>query len=87
VKTGAPDYIAVPASETAETAKHTRPTAPGTATADRPVEVAFTPVKIKQSALANAVAKEVASTMFPRAVLVVIILIQALVIVWLLVRH
>jgi hypothetical protein len=49
--------------------------------------VAFTPVKVKQSALANAVAKEVASTMFPRSVLVVIILIQALVIVWLLVRH
>ena len=53
----------------------------------QPVEVAFTPVKVKQSAIANAVAKEVASTMFPRSVLVVIILIQAVVIVWLLVRH
>jgi len=49
--------------------------------------VAFTPVKVKQSDLANAVAKEVASSLFPRSVLVAIILIQALVIVWLLVRH
>jgi len=48
--------------------------------------VAFTPIKAKQSALANAVAKEVASSMFPRSVLVGIILIQAVVIVWLLVR-
>lgn len=48
--------------------------------------VAFTPIKVKQSALANAVAKEVASSMFPRSVLVGIILIQAAVIVWLLVR-
>ena len=48
--------------------------------------VAFTPVKVKQSALANAVAKEVASTLFPRSVLIAIIVIQALVIVWLLVR-
>jgi carbon monoxide dehydrogenase subunit G len=49
--------------------------------------VAFTPVKIKQSALANAVAKEVASNLFPRSVLVGIILIQAAVIVWLLLRQ
>ena len=49
--------------------------------------VAFTPVKVKQSALANAVAKEVASSLFPRSVLVGIILIQAVVIVWLLLRH
>lgn len=48
--------------------------------------VAFTPVKVKPSALANAVAKEVASSLFPRSVLVGIILIQAAVIVWLLVR-
>lgn len=48
--------------------------------------VAFTPIKVKQSALANAVAKEVASSMFPRSVLIGIILIQAAVIVWLLVR-
>jgi hypothetical protein len=47
----------------------------------------FTPVKTKQSDLANAVAKEVASSLFPRSVLVAIILIQALVIVWLVVRH
>jgi carbon monoxide dehydrogenase subunit G len=49
--------------------------------------VAFTPVKAKQSDLANAVAKEVASSLFPRSVLVAIILIEALVIVWLAVRH
>jgi carbon monoxide dehydrogenase subunit G len=48
--------------------------------------VAFTPVKLKQSALANAVAKEVARSLFPRPVLVGIILIQAAVIVWLLLR-
>jgi carbon monoxide dehydrogenase subunit G len=84
VKTGAPSYIAVPPSESAETVKQTPPTPPGSAPA---APIAFTPVKVKQSALANAVAKEVASTMFPRSVLVVIILIQALVIVWLLVRH
>jgi carbon monoxide dehydrogenase subunit G len=52
-----------------------------------PVPVVFTPVKVKQSDLANAVAKEVASGMFPRSVLVAIILIEALVIVWLLLRH
>jgi uncharacterized protein len=72
------------------------PTAPATEPAARPaaaatpaapLAVAFTPVKTKQSALANAVAKEVASSMFPRSVLVAIILIEALVIVWLLLRH
>jgi carbon monoxide dehydrogenase subunit G/uncharacterized protein YjbJ (UPF0337 family) len=52
-----------------------------------PERAAFTPVKTKQSALANAVAKEVASTLFPRSVLVGIILLQAAVIVWLLLRH
>jgi carbon monoxide dehydrogenase subunit G len=52
-----------------------------------PVAPVFTPVKTKQSDLANAVAKEVASSLFPRSVLVAIILIQALVIVWLAVRH
>jgi hypothetical protein len=64
--------------------------APANATAEpgKPVDaVAFTPVKVKQSDLANAVAKEVASSLFPRSVLVAIILIQALVIVWLLLRH
>jgi carbon monoxide dehydrogenase subunit G len=57
--------------------------------AARPPEpqVAFTPVKVTQSAVANAVAKEVASTLFPRSVLVTIILLEALVIVWLLLRH
>jgi uncharacterized protein len=48
--------------------------------------VAFTPVKIQPSALAKSVAKEVASTMFPRSVLVVIIALQAAVIAWLLLR-
>jgi len=59
------------------------PAAPSPPAGPTPV-VAFTPVKTKQSALANAVAKEVASSMFPRSVLVAIILIEALVIVWLL---
>jgi carbon monoxide dehydrogenase subunit G len=57
------------------------------APAPAPPPVAFTPVKVKQSDLANAVAKEVASSMFPRSVLVAIILVEALVIVWLLIRH
>jgi hypothetical protein len=48
--------------------------------------VAFTPVKTKQSALANAVAKEVASSLFPRSVLVAIIVVEAIVIIWLLAR-
>jgi carbon monoxide dehydrogenase subunit G len=52
-----------------------------------PAPVAFTPVKVKQSALANAVAKEVASTLFPRSVLVAIIVLEAVIIVWLLLRH
>lgn len=49
--------------------------------------VSFTPVKVKQSALANAVAKEVASSLFPRSVLVAIIVLEAIVIVFLLLRH
>ena len=61
--------------------------APAPAAAPAPSPVSFTPVKTKQSALATAVAKEVASTLFPRSVLVGIILIQAAVIVWLLLRH
>jgi uncharacterized protein len=52
-----------------------------------PAPVAFTPVKVKQSALANAVAKEVASSLFPRSVLVAIIVLEAVVIAWLLLRH
>ena len=66
------------------------PAAPAASDAPAPTAadpVAFTPVKVKQSALANAVAKEVASSLFPRSVLVGIILIQAAVIVWLLLRH
>jgi carbon monoxide dehydrogenase subunit G len=69
----APSAVAAPAAAVA----------PAAAAPPAPV-VAFTPVKTKQSALANAVAKEVASSMFPRSVLVAIILIEALVIVWLL---
>ena len=57
------------------------------APAAAPPVIAFTPVKTKQSALANAVAKEVASSLFPRSVLVAIIVLEALVIVWLAVRH
>ena len=48
--------------------------------------VEFTPVKVTQSALARSVAKEVASTMFPRSVLIAIIVIQSAVILWLLLR-
>lgn len=48
--------------------------------------VAFTPVKVEPSALAKSVAKEVARTLFPRSLLVAIILIQFAVIVWLLLR-
>lgn len=49
--------------------------------------VAFTPVKVTQSAVANAVAREVASSLFPRSVLVAVILIEAVIIVLLLLRH
>jgi len=63
------------------------PAAPAPVPAAAPPVIAFTPVKTKQSALANAVAKEVASSLFPPKVLVTIILIQFLVIVWLLLRH
>ena len=75
---------ATPAVVAAPALAMTSPT-PSTATAT-PI-IAFTPVKTRQSALANAVAKEVASSLFPRSVLVAIILIEALVIVWLVVRH
>jgi uncharacterized protein len=66
------------------------PAAPASATAPAvapaTTSVAFVPVKTKQSALANAVAKEVASSLFPRSVLVAIIVLEAIVIIWLLVR-
>jgi len=61
--------------------------APPATTTTPPVAAAFTPVKTKQSDLANAVAREVASSLFPRKVLVAIIVLQAIVIVWLAVRH
>jgi carbon monoxide dehydrogenase subunit G len=63
------------------------PSVPGPSASPAAPPVEFTPIRTKQSALANAVAKEVASTLFPRSVLVGIILIQAAVIVWLLLRH
>jgi carbon monoxide dehydrogenase subunit G len=74
----------VVAVATAATPAPTKPAAPPVTA---PIAVPFTPVKVTQSAVANAVAKEVASSLFPRSVLVAIILIEALVIVWLLVRH
>jgi len=88
--TAGPGPAAVPATPppTEPVAAPARAAAgPATATATAAPVVAFTPVKTKQSALANAVAKEVASSLFPRSVLVAIILIEALVIVWLLLRH
>ncbi|HEX4418464.1 MAG TPA: carbon monoxide dehydrogenase subunit G [Kofleriaceae bacterium] len=88
VATSAEATPAAPAA--AEPAKPAAPTVvPPAVTAAPPpaTPVVFTPVKAKQSDLANAVAKEVASSMFPRSVLVAIILIEALVIVWLLLRH
>ncbi|HET9627791.1 MAG TPA: carbon monoxide dehydrogenase subunit G [Kofleriaceae bacterium] len=67
----------------AKAAAKAAPTAKPAASA---APVAFTPVKVKQSDLANAVAKEVASSMFPRSLLVAIILVEAAVILWLLLR-
>jgi uncharacterized protein len=66
-----------PAPAVAETSEPAAPAKPA---------VAFTPVKTDPSVLAKSVAKEVASTMFPRSVLVAIIAIQFAVIVWLLLR-
>jgi carbon monoxide dehydrogenase subunit G len=66
------------------------PVAPAEAQETKPVEtppaVEFTPVRVKQSAIAKSVAKEVTSSLFPRSVLVAIILIQTAIIIWLLVR-
>jgi len=96
VKTDSPTYIDEAAFDAArrarqaaaDAAKSAAPAAAApTATAPAAPAVAFTPVKVKQSALANAVAKEVASSLFPRSVLVAIILLEALVIVFLLLRH
>jgi hypothetical protein len=92
----AAEHVPVPAADAAEPASQVARTSSGVARpAGTPVDpappaapaaIAFTPVKVKQSALANAVAKEVASSLFPRSVLVAIIVIQAAVIVWLLLR-
>jgi hypothetical protein len=62
------------------------PVAPPAPVAPPSPAVEFTPIKVEQSALAKSVAKEVASTLFPRSVLVAIIAIQAAVIAWLLLR-
>ncbi len=72
-----------PAPEPAPAAKAEAPPAP--AEPEKPA-VAFTPVKVQPSALAKGVAKEVASALFPRSVLVAIILVQGAVIAWLLLR-
>jgi hypothetical protein len=90
VRSAAPPAPAPAASKPAvavATAATPAPTKPAAPPVTAPIAVPFTPVKVKQSAVANAVAKEVASSLFPRSVLVAIILIEALVIVWLLVRH
>jgi carbon monoxide dehydrogenase subunit G len=75
--------LASPAIVDAETAAPAAAPAPAAPT--RPV-VEFTPIKADPSALARGVAKEVARTMFPRSVLVAIIVVQSAVIAWLLLR-
>jgi uncharacterized protein len=83
-----PATVAAEAIDTASSGAGAGPDESGTAgSSAAPSAPTFTPVRTKQSQLANAVAKEVASTLFPRSVLVGIILIQAAVIVWLLLRH
>jgi carbon monoxide dehydrogenase subunit G len=75
-----------PVATEAATSATTPLAAPVPAVAPATPSVAFVPVKTKQSALANAVAKEVASSLFPRSVLVAIIVVEAIVIIWLLAR-
>jgi carbon monoxide dehydrogenase subunit G len=90
VRSAAPPAPAPAAAKSAvamATAATPAPAKPAAPPVTAPMAVPFTPVKVKQSAVANAVAKEVASSLFPRSVLIAIILIEALVIVWLLVRH
>jgi carbon monoxide dehydrogenase subunit G len=95
VKTSSPTYMAMeeatvrsaappaPAPATTKpavavaTAATPTPVKPAAPPVTAPIAVPFTPVKVK----------EVASSLFPRSVLVAIILIEALIIVWLLVRH
>ncbi len=81
-----PDAASEPGPATTTAAAPAAPPAVTPAKLAAAPSVAFTPVKTTQAALANAVAKEVASSLFPRSVLVAIILIQALVIVWLIAR-
>jgi hypothetical protein len=85
----APEPVVAPTAIAAPTSPAAIPAVVAAPAPARPAAppVAFTPVKTKQSQLANAVAKEVASSMFPRSVLVAIILIEALIIVWLALRH
>ncbi|HWO26833.1 MAG TPA: carbon monoxide dehydrogenase subunit G [Kofleriaceae bacterium] len=73
----APAAATTPAPAPTESVKPASPAKPA---------IEFTPIKVQQSALAKSVAKEVASTMFPRSVLVAIILLQSAVIAWLLLR-
>jgi hypothetical protein len=90
VRSAAPPAPAPAATKPAvavATAATSVPAKPAAPPVTAPIAVPFTPVKVKQSAVANAVAKEVAASLFPRSVLVGIILIEALIIVWLLVRH
>lgn len=79
-ETPSPAAAPAPATTVDQTPASAEPAEPA-----RPV-VAFTPIKADPSALAKSVAKEVASTMFPRSVLIAIIAIQLAVIVWLLLR-
>jgi hypothetical protein len=60
--------------------------APPAAAPRSPPAVAFTPKRADPAALAKSVAKEVAKELFPRSVLVAIIAIQALLILYLLIR-
>lgn len=86
VKTDSPTYIDEAAFAAAKRAREAAGDARPAALAAASPVVAFTPVKVKQSELANAVAKEVASSLFPRSVLVAIIVIETLIIAFLLLR-
>lgn len=78
--------VVAPAPEAAATPEAV-PLAAEPPTAELPTPVVeFTPIKVQPSALAKRVAKEMTSTLFPRSVLVAIIILQAAVIAWLLLR-
>jgi carbon monoxide dehydrogenase subunit G len=86
VKTDSPTYIDDAAFAAARRARDAAADVKPAAVAAASPAVSFTPVKVKQSDLANAVAKEVASSLFPRSALVTIIVVEALIIVFLLLR-